>query len=299
MALVLLVSAADHAGLARSSRGGSNVTALAIATLDPHTIYVGTASGGLFKSTDSGMSWRRADAGLPRRPVGALDVDPENSNTVYAGVARAAVLKSQPDLFKSVDGGKSWGQIRSPNLYVGIVSVAVDPKRPATIYAGTDAGCSACDLTGLFKTRDGGRSWKPSSAYLEGSASLVVIDPSNAQHLYAKLDGGLEASENGGKAWRLTFRQPHGVVYALALDPRSPQALYIGTDDGVVKTEDAGHSWQRANNGLPKGPTASALAIEPDRRHAILAAVSSTTRNGVFRSTDGGHTWKQLPWHVR
>src|SRR2546423_13394570 len=80
MALVLLVSAADHPGLARSSRGGLNVTALAVATLDPHTIYLGTASGGLFKSTDSGMSWGRADAGLPRRPVDALDVDPENSN---------------------------------------------------------------------------------------------------------------------------------------------------------------------------------------------------------------------------
>jgi len=267
---------------------GLQVTALAIAALDRRTIYVGIRSDGVFKSTDGGRSWRRA--GLRHQPVQSLVVDPETSDTVYAG---------EGDLFKSIDGGKSWHKIRSPNPKVGIDGIAVDPKRSNTIFVATTYGCTACDVSGLFKTTDGGRSWRDSAAYLEGGAGAVVIDPANSQHLYAEINVGLEASTNGGKTWRLISRQPHGGVYALALDPRVPHTLYVGTDNGVVKTTDGGRSWQRASGGLPKRPTVSALAVEPDQPHTILAAVSSGTKSGVYRSLDGGHTWKQLYWQLR
>jgi photosystem II stability/assembly factor-like uncharacterized protein len=201
-------------------------------------------------------------------------------------------------LYKSVNGGKSWRQIGSPNPFVGIEGIAVDPKRGQTIYAGSDDGCTGCDLTGLFKSLDGGRSWQVSQAYLEGSGSLVLIHPANTQHLFADGDPGFETSTNGGKTWHRTPRQPHGGVFALALDPLNPQILFVGTDTGLVKSTDAGRSWQRADSGLPKKSLVSALAVEPDQLHTILAVVSSGTRNGVFKSADGGRTWQQLDWQL-
>jgi photosystem II stability/assembly factor-like uncharacterized protein len=174
---------------------------------DSKTIYLSTESGPLFASTiriletsDGGAHWRAlAGRGLPKgQAVAALAVEPAQSGVLYAGIRGRFDEHPIPTLYKSTNGGASWHRIPSPSPVAGIYALAVDPEKPATIYAGAPGGCMCSGETGLYKTADGGRSWHALNYAFERGADAVVIDPTDTEHLYAGFDEGVETTFDGG-----------------------------------------------------------------------------------------------------
>ncbi|MDT7605152.1 MAG: hypothetical protein QOF61_3149, partial [Acidobacteriota bacterium] len=172
----------------------------------PATLYAGTLRG-IYKSTNGGSSWVAANNGLTFSPptVYRLAFDPTNSGTIYAATARG--------VFKSTNGGNSWtpastGLPGSPSL--PIVSLAIDPASPNTLYA-------ASQFAGVFKSTDGGGSWSAAN-------------------------NGLTATFNGTPSVLPTN--------AVAINPLAPATLYAATNLGVYKTTDGGATWAASNNGL-------------------------------------------------
>ena len=133
-----------------------------------------------------------------------------------------------------------------------ILALAVDPRTPATVYAGTQNG-------GLFKTTNGGRSWKNAHVGLADSAvNALAIDPTNSKTLYAGTDDGLFKSTNGGASWSAASNGlPQAPVADLVIDPVTPTTLYAGVflitgGGGVFKSTNGGASWI-AVSSRPRG----------------------------------------------
>jgi photosystem II stability/assembly factor-like uncharacterized protein len=186
-------------GLPIGPGGPYGLGVLAIDPQTPGTLYAGTnanisqhASGGVFESTDGGASWAEADYGLPPFPNGfyvgarSLVVDPQNRNTVYAGLNFLGIYGG---VFKSTDGRASWTEADSglPTGRWGVSAVdslLIDPQDPTTAYVGVNGG-------GVFKTTDAGASWTAVNFGLTTlSVNTFAIDPQNTDTVYAGTNGG-------------------------------------------------------------------------------------------------------------
>jgi photosystem II stability/assembly factor-like uncharacterized protein len=235
------------------------VGSLAIDPQDSNTLYAACASGcppggGLFKSTDGGANWSASGVGLPGSGVLALAIDPRNPNTLYAA--------PRSGLVKSTDGGASWSAASSglstdayyANALLPIVSLAIDPQNPDTLYASTRTCMPCTPVSGVFKSTDGGASWTGS-----GLASSILVDPCCS------------------------------FPVVLAIDPIHPKTVYAGTYNGIVKSLDAGASWNAANSGLTASQIDS-LTIDPQNAGALFA----TSQGKVLRTADGGAHWSQI-----
>jgi cysteine-rich repeat protein len=169
-----------------------------------------------------------------------------------------------------------------------ILSLAIDPTSPQTVYAGTNGG--------VFKSTDGGSSWSTASKGLTDSGITetyvqeLAIDPSSPQTLYAGMFRGVFKSTDGGASWDAAGLTTSDVT-ALAVDPTNPQTIYAGTDTGgmpagnVFKSTDGGMNWAAAA-GL-YNVNIRTLAIDPTNSQLVYAGTSG----GVFKSTNGGTNW--------
>lgn len=200
-------------------------------------------------------------------------------NLIYIGLENGWV-------FLSTDVGRTWSPAGS--LGDQIHDLAVDPKTPTTLYAGT--------AYGLFKSTDRGTSWTqvfPVPGFPGvASVSRVVIHPKTPRVLFAAAAAAeLWKSINGGRTWT---RQDGAPTYlrALAIDPVRPATLYASSlEGGVWKSVNTGATWSRIDRGLPDPFAALAIAIDP-RNHDTVFLVNSWSANEVFKSTNGGATWK-------
>jgi hypothetical protein len=275
LAIGMSFSMVAHAGPGVWTSGGpygGSATALAINPATPATLYAGTYSNGVFKSTDSGGSW--ANTGLTRLNISALAIDPTTPTALYAGTYPGGV-------FKSTDSGGSWANTGLTNLYVW--ALAINPTTPATLYAGTDH-------SGVFKSTDSGRTWADANTGLTNlNVDALAIDSTTPATLYAgTYSGGVFKSTDSGGTWAAVNTGLTQLnVRALAINPTTPATLYAGTaDDGVFKSTDSGGTWAAVTTGL-KYLTAVALAIDPTTPATLYAGTS----DGVFKSTDSGGTW--------
>jgi uncharacterized protein (TIGR03437 family) len=297
---------------------GGTVNALVLDPLNHNTMYAGT-NGGVFKSTNGGQSWTGVNSGLPDLGVRVLAIDPIHSGTVYA--------LTNSGIFKSADGGASWTATSVPTatdpsgrtFYPGIITLAIDPLNPSTLYAGTGAG--------VFKSANGGASWtaindglprigpppaNPSLPTFPAPIGTLAVDPLNSATLYAGTANNspqsaccIFKSTNGGVNWTaagngLTSTTPSGLAFTpsvqvLAIAPSSASTLYAGTAaGGVFKSTDGGASWTAVNNGLTStlnGQTfyaeVTALAVDPQNPSIVYAGIYG----GVTRTTNGGANW--------
>jgi photosystem II stability/assembly factor-like uncharacterized protein len=299
---------------------GGYVSALIVDPRDADVAYAGTKENGLFKTEDGGGSWRRVGPKPDSFRVGTLAFQPGRPDVLYATAARG--------VYRSRDGGATWQPAGLRSL--PLAALAIDPKHPQTIYAGTYEEKEPDIVTGrIFKTTDGGASWRRIKG-VRGVTGAIAIDPHDADVVYAQADGDVVKTADGGRTWRSLGPGLEGGP-ALALDPRNPETVYLG-DTGVTKSVNGGRSWRRMNTGLTTARV-SALAVASSARSGVYAAilwrgifkrVSDTWRpantrmttdavptvavdprnpanvyasmnGGVFRSANGGASWRESP----
>ena len=250
---------------------GKRILYAATWTLDPR------AGGGVFRSDDAGGTW--SAAGLAGKAVRALALAPSQPDVLVAGTLDG-VYRSEA----AGDAERKWERIspEGDEELRNLDSVAIDPRSPGTIYAGT--------YHLPWKTVDGGRHWLPIHEGMidDSDVMSIFIDGANPRRLYASACSGIYRSDNAGALWKKIQGIPYTARRTLVIrqDARHPQMVYAGTTEGLWKTVNAGASWQRVT---PASWEINALAIDdanPDR------LVIGTERLGVLRSEDGGKTFR-------
>jgi photosystem II stability/assembly factor-like uncharacterized protein len=261
---------------------GGIVRALAIDPRDPNQVLAGTQGGGIFRSIDGGLSWRRSSSGLHKdATIWQLAFAPTEPTIAYAATDSGA--------YRSDDGGQRWTRIYAES---STISVTVDPRDAGTAFI-------TASLT-VYRTTDGGESWReiPGPHGIMG-VSRIVFAPSDPLRVYASSHGEILRSDDAGLTWT-TVDRPRDHMLALAVHPSDRDTLLAGTMyEGVFRSTDAGSSWSPVNAGLPKRPGSTnlqpveAVTFDPIHTSRVLAA---TGRRGyVYRSTDGGASWRARP----
>src|ERR1700693_4783629 len=308
-ALGLLAVARARAGQAAawttSGPVGGSVYCVVPDPSRPSTLYAGTAEG-VFKSDDGGASWRAASAGLPSARVQTIAIDPTATSTLYVGTLTPNGVDSV-GIFKSTDGAASWTAINEGLIDpltgispLDVWSLAIDPKNPGTILAGSR-------FSEIFKSVDGGVTWQFKTfggfqVALETSA--FQFDPSSSSRILAATTLGLLRSTDGGESWN-AFGSVSDPFFTLVADPTPPTTLYAGNQagTGLFKSTDSGAHWTTINKGLPTNqgatgalPLILGLAVDPSHPTNLYAG---TYGNGLYRSTDGGLNWSPASGAMR
>jgi photosystem II stability/assembly factor-like uncharacterized protein len=225
--------------------------------------------------------------GAREAAVVSIALHPTNPNIVYVATNEA--------VHKTRDGGTTWEQF--PGFTARrVTTLAIDPKLPATVYAGTMGDA-------IYKSPDGGQHWLPHNVGLKEHVSFVneiVFHPGNTEVIYLATTVGAFVTKNGGREWeeRMTGMKEVHIVTCLTMDPKHPRVLYAGTTGGTYRSEDGGASWQKKNSGLIPDDVLNAsmalgvnvLAVDPLNSDIVYAG----STKGLFRSTNRAEYWEQI-----
>lgn len=250
-------------------RGGRS-DAVAGTSSRPFEYYFGTTGGGVFKTTDGGVTWAPVTDKYFGGTIGAIAVSESNPDIVYVGTGESDIrgnVSHGDGVFKTTNAGRTWD-------YVGlrdsrqIGRIRVHPKNPDIVYVaalGHVWGPNA--ERGVFKTTDGGKTWRKILFRSDSAgAEDLVLDPSNPDVIYATV-------------WH-AYRRPWQLVSG-------------GSGSGIFKSTDGGEHWTEItrNRGLPQGMIGKAgITVSPAKPRRLWALVEADS-GGVFRSDDGGNTW--------
>lgn len=247
------------------------VTTIDVVNNQPEIIYVGTASGGLWKSTSGGTSWEPIFDDQTTASIGAVAIQQSNPSVIWVGTGEGNPrnsLNGGDGIYKSLDGGRSWKKMGLEKTR-HIHKIIVDPQKPNTVYvAAIGSPWGIHPERGVFKTTDGGETWKK-VLYVNdktGAADLVM-DPSNPNKLMVAM-------------WE-HYRQPWFFTSG-------------GEGSGLYVTHDGGKNWVKRTeeDGLPKGELGRiGLAIAPSDPNIAYALIESK-KNALYKSEDGGFNWK-------
>ncbi len=254
---------------------------LVIDPISPNILYV--VENGLFKSTDSGATWKSIHFGPTNMnpDVTALLFNPITPAILYALTRRGRV-------FKSIDSGSQWSEIKNGLPERAVWSIAIDTSRPTTLYAGSDRG--------LYGTADAGATWRPLDNGLNALARYIIVTtlavaPTAPATIYAGFfRSGLFKSTDSGASW-ISVGLFNMDIEVLAIDPVAPRTLYAGNRyGGVYRTTDAGANWIPASNGLPR-PNVCNLSLDPTDPAIVYAGSWSS---GLYKSADAGASWTPI-----
>ena len=254
-------------------RGGRSVASTGVVG-QPMTYYMGTVGGGVWKTTDDGITWNNiSDGFLKTSTVGSIAVSESNPNTVIVGMGEHAargVMTSMGDgVYKSTDAGKTWKHIGLDETR-HISDVIIDPTNPDIIFVaaqGAQYGPSA--QRGIYRSMDGGTTWE-NVLFIDNStgASDLSMDMNNPLILYAAM-------------WQ---------------HRRYPWIMESGgKNSGIYKSVDGGTTWKQLKEGLPKEFGKSGISVSranPERVFAVIEAEGE--KGGVYRSDDAGKKWTQV-----
>ena len=243
------------------------------------TLYVGAASGGVWKSEDGGTRYKPVFDEQPVQSIGAVALDPKNSKNVWVGTGESWTRNSVSignGIYKSTDSGETWTHTGLPNSE-RIANVVVSPASSDTVFAAVPGALwSDSPDRGLYKTTDGGKTWSLAlkGANLSTGCSDIALDPADPNKMFAAM------WDFRRKGW--TFRSGGD-------GPDKPSS------SGLFRTADAGATWTEItpenSKGFPKKPYGRiAVAIAPSNAKRVYAFVESTD-SALFVSDDGGATW--------
>lgn len=282
--------------------GMGRVNAIAFHPSNASVMYVGSPSGGIWKTTDGGASWASLSSNMPTLGVSAILVHPSNPDILYIGSGdRDADDAPGMGVFKSTDGGITWGAINtvtnSGNLSNATVgALAMSPTNSNVIVAATS--------NGLFLTTDGGATWR---VRVSSNWKDVKFKPGDGNITYAAVGGALWRSVNAGENWSPVTIPVSGARIVIGVSPANPDYVYLTQTqntsprvfNGLMRSTDSGASfttmsttpniYDYACNGSGTSSQATYdLCIAVDRSDADVLYVGSIN---TWKSTDGGVTW--------
>lgn len=250
------------------------VTSIDVDLSNDDIIYAGTASGGLWKSTSGGVSWKSIFDDQPTQSIGAVTVNQNNPSEIWVGTGEGNPRNSHNEgegIYKSIDGGETWHYMGLKETKV-IHRIIIHRDNPDIVYVGASGTAWGTNPErGVFRTKDGGKTWEKILYSNEGTGIAdLVVDPTNPNKLIAAM------WEHERKPW--TFNSG-------------------GENSGIYVTHDGGDTWERrtSKDGLPKGNLGRiGLAIAPSSPNIVYAIVEAK-ENNLYKSTDGGKKWRKMP----
>ncbi|MYI23784.1 MAG: glycosyl hydrolase [Gammaproteobacteria bacterium] len=266
---------------------GGRVSDLAVVESDPATFYVGTATGGVWKTVNHGTTFESVFEDQPTQSVGDVTVAPSNPNVVWVGSGEPQNRQSSPwgnGVYRSTDAGRSWRHMGLEETH-HISRIRVHPRDPNIVYvAAVGRLWGANPERGVYRTTDGGESWELVLFVDEDTGAIdLAMDPNDPETLFA--------------AMYLLRRTGWGFTGG-------------GPGSGIYRTTDGGASWVELTEGLPDGDMGRIgldifrgdgnlvfAIVEADKRtpgQGFGGGGGGSSQNGVYRSTDRGETWEQI-----
>jgi uncharacterized protein (TIGR03437 family) len=287
------------------------VNAVAVDPRDNNTVYIGAAEGGVWKTTDGGVSWTPLTDSQASLASGAIAIDPAHPDTVYVGTGEENFAQDSyygAGILKSTDAGNTWTNIVGPFLRATIGALAISPADSNVLLCSSNLG--------IYRSSDGAATW---TSVLAGTGTSVLFDPTNGKIAYAALGNvsgnainGVYRSTDGGQTWTLLTGSGANALPSVnvgridvAISASTPTTLYVGIQNsstvafgallGIYKTTDSGATW---NNLSAPDICASVeqcwydmtIRVHPTNPDLVFAAGSLS----IMRTMDGGATWNQL-----
>lgn len=219
-----------------------------------------------------------------------IQLHPKNPDIIY--------VATNDYIYKTRDGGQTWTNLSQGMSHSRVISMAIDPAYPATVYAGTKGDA-------VYKSYDGGQRWVSQRAGLDDVtiSSVVnqfVFDPEDNTHLFAATTMGVFETKNAGDSWtkRMDGMKEVLMVVTLGLDPTRPSILYAGTSGGAYKSVDQAGHWEKVNNGLvspaiiksSRALNVTAILVDPYEADTVYAS----TLEGLYKSIDAAASWVRI-----
>lgn len=295
------------------------VTSIAVVRNEPNIIYIGTASGGVWKSTSGGTSWTPIFDTMQTGSIGAVAVQQNNPDIIWVGTGEGNPRNSHNSgvgIFKSLDGGRTWTR-KGLELTKTIHRIIINPENGNEIYvAAMGSIWGPTQDRGVYKTTDGGNTWSKVLYVndLSGCAELVM-DPKNPQKIFAAMweferkpytftsggkGSGLYMTINGGKDWKKLGENeglPSGILgrMGLAIAPSNSQKVYAMIESKKLEmysSDNGGYNWKKISDESNMGNRPfyySDILADPSNENHIISLWSQVTH-----SIDGGKTWQTL-----
>ncbi len=270
------------------------IAAIAVHPVAPDTVYVASASGGVWKTVDGGLQWVPLTDELPTLNHGCVALDPSNPEVVYVGTGEYLTGLLGDGLFRSPDGGTTWERLATADQVGTTCSmIIVDPNDPSRIHVTGNLG--------YIRSDDGGTTWV---GHLAGDASDMVMHPTDASRLYVgHRPDGVYRSTDGGDNWTLLGNglpniQTLNVVLDIAQS--NPNVLYAAISEegvsigleGIYRSTDGGNTWSGTpGTDPPLGRTSwnLALAVDPTDENTVFLLGF-----GLYRSQNAGTSWQRI-----
>ncbi len=300
---------------------GGRVTAVTGVPGKPHTFYMGSVGGGVWRTTDAGERWvNLTDGQIAVGSIGDVKVAPSDPSVIYVGTGSASTrgnVSVGNGVYRSTDGGETWEHLGLPEAGQ-IGNMVVHPEDPDRVWvAALGHIFGPNEQRGIFRTDDGGETWEK-VLFVSDSTGFVDIEasPANPRVLYAAAwraerkpwtmisgaeEGGIWKSTDGGDSWtKLEKGLPDGKVGKIGLDvsPADPDRVYAlieakDPEGGLYRSDDAGRSWQRVNRNRELRQRAwyyTYIEAHPTDENTLWAMNA-----GYWKSIDGGKTFEQKP----
>ena len=265
----------------------------------------------------SGLKFRSIGPALMSGRISDIVIHPKNENVWYVTAGSGGVWKTE-------NSGTTWSSIFDGQKSYSIGCVALDPQNLNVVWVGTGENVGGRHVAygdGIYKSEDGGKSWKNMGLKKSEHLSKIIVHPKNSNIVWVASQGPLWSSGgergvyktiDGGKTWTQTLGDSEWVgATDLLIDPRNPNHLYAATwqrhrtvagymgggpGTGIYKSTDGGENWQELKKGLPKSNMGKiGLVLSPQNSDVIYAAIELDRRTGgVYKSIDQGANWKKM-----
>jgi photosystem II stability/assembly factor-like uncharacterized protein len=267
----------------------------------------------------SGLKFRNIGPALTSGRISDFAFNPKNFNEYYVAVSSGGV-------WKTVNGGTTYEPIFDGQGSFSTGCVTLDAKNTNVVWVGTGENNNQRSVAygdGVYKSEDGGSTWRNMGLKTSEHIGKIIIDPSNSDIVYVAAIGplwkeggerGVYKTVDGGKSWTQILKiDEHTGANDLIMDPRNPETLYAaafqrrrhdygyvsgGPGSGIYKTVDGGKTWTKANSGLPSGDLGRiGLTISPADPEFIYAIVDASKDEGVYRTTNRAASWQKMSSH--